>query len=381
MTEKIDEVAASFRDAFGTEPEVVASAPGRVNIIGEHIDYNDGWVLPFAIDFRTQVLLRRRDDHIIRLASGIRSGEVLTADGRNLARTGKWIDYPLGVVRELGVESGLDIYVKGDVPTGAGLSSSAALECATASGLNLLFHLGRKRVELALAAQRAENEFVGMPCGIMDQAVSMLATADHALLLDCRSLQTTQIPLNLEAADLRILVIDTRAKHALVDGGYAARRESCEQVAAALQVPALRDIDLNQLLAASSKLDETGFRRARHAVTEMERVHQCVAALEAADFNRVGELLDASHASLRDDYEVSCPELDVAQAAAVAVGALGARMVGGGFGGSAIALVHTGLIPAVKQAVREAYAASGFTPPRFFVARPAAGARAEWLAD
>lgn len=368
---------SEFTNLFGAAPEIWASAPGRVNIIGEHIDYSDGWVLPFAINYRTNILIRKRDDSLIRVASGQRAQEIFTTTLDSLRPTKKWVDYPLGVVSELKVSSGLDIYIRGEVPNGAGLSSSAALECATALAINEVFQLGHSAKELALLAQRAENNFVGMPCGIMDQAVSMLATEDHALLLDCRTLETTQIPLDLAAAGLSLLVIDTRAKHSLVDGGYAERRADCDSAVASLGIPSMREASIELLTQNHSILGAQKFNRARHAVTEMARVHAAVTALQSADFVRLGELLNQSHASLRDDYTVSCPELDVAVDTAVAVGALGARMVGGGFGGSAIALAKTSLIPQLKTAITEAYSASGFAEPRFFVATPAAGARLE----
>ncbi|MEY3407651.1 MAG: hypothetical protein RL038_712 [Actinomycetota bacterium] len=371
-----DELFGEFNRRFDAEPEVWASAPGRVNIIGEHIDYSDGWVLPFAINYRTNVLMRRNGSSEFRLASG--SGS-MTSVRVEADATGKWTDYVVGVLRELGVAAGLDIYVSGDVPNGAGLSSSAALECAVATAVNALFGFEKSAAELALVAQAAENNFVGMPCGIMDQAVSMMAIAEHALLLDCRTLDTTAVPLELGKADLILLVIDTRAKHELVDGGYAERRAACESVVQLLGIPSLREADAQLLKVNAAVLGDVRYRRARHAVTEMQRVHDAVTAMRAGDFAALGRLITASHASLRDDYEVSCAELDIAVEAAIAVGALGARMVGGGFGGSAIALVRSGLVGQVQSAVRDAYAAAGFKEPRFFVAQAADGARVEFL--
>jgi galactokinase len=286
----------------------------------------------------------------------------------------------VGVLRELDVPRGVDVYVYGEVPNGAGLSSSAALECAVAVAANALFGLGLGGVELALAAQRAENNFVGVPCGIMDQAVSMLAVADHAVLIDCRSLAVEQVPLGLAAADLALLVIDTRAHHELVDGGYAARRSACESAVSMLGVPSMREVDMRLIEVKAAVLGDERFRRSRHAVSEIARVHSAVSALQAGDWVELGRLLNQSHASLRDDYEVSCAELDVAVESAVAVGALGARMVGGGFGGSAVALVRVGLIDQVRTAVQQAYAAAGFKEPRFFAARAADGARLERVA-
>lgn len=368
-----------FEATFGVPAEVDASAPGRVNIIGEHIDYSDGWVLPFAIDYRTRVLIRRRNDDLVQIASKQRPGQILRYTATELLPINDWADYVAGVLYALDVNVGCDILVDGQVPVGAGLSSSAALECAVAIGLNQLLHLGFTGAELARAAQQAENKFVGMPCGIMDQAVSVLAEPGHAVLLDCRSLETTQIPLRLHAAGLVLLVIDTQAHHALVDGGYAARRASCEAVAARFGVAALRDASLAQLQANRSLLDDVSYRRALHALTEMDRVHEAVAALRNDDYEALGRLLTESHESLRDDYNVSCAELDTAVAAALAAGALGARMVGGGFGGSAIALLRQDQVAEVEAAVAAAFSANGFTAPRFFVAETSGGAHAELL--
>lgn len=372
-----DDLQSRFSLLFNATAEVWASAPGRVNIIGEHIDYSDGWVLPFAINYRTHVLMRRREDRMVRLASG--DGAVVEVS-LNSKPSGRWTDYVVGVLHELAVSSGVDVYIYGEVPNGAGMSSSAALECATALAANALFGLGYGGIDLALIAQRAENNFVGVPCGIMDQAVSMLAVADHAMLLDCRSLDVAHVPIDLALADLALLVIDTRAHHELVDGGYAARRAACESAVALLGVPSMREVDMSLLEVNAGVLGEERFRRARHAVSEMARVHSAISVLEAGDWLELGRLLNESHSSLRDDYEVSCAELDVAVETAVAVGALGARMVGGGFGGSAIALVRVGLIDQVRAAVLQAYAAAGFKEPRFFVAQASAGARLEQVA-
>jgi galactokinase len=265
--------------------------------------------------------------------------------------------------------------VDGDVPAGAGLSSSAALECATATALADLFGAGLDRVALAGVARRAENEVVGVPSGVMDQMVSMLGRAGHALFLDTRSLGTEQVPLPLEAAGLCLLVLDTRAGHRLVDGAYADRRGACEAAAATLGVAALRDATLEQVQAAAGELGEERFRRARHVVTENARVLEAVGLLRAGDLDRLGPLLAASHASLRDDYEVSSPELDTAVEAAVAAGAVGARMTGAGFGGSAIALAGTELAGRVGDRVRDAFAAAGFGPPAVEAVTASDGAR------
>ena len=366
----------SFQTVFGTNPDVVAAAPGRINLIGEHVDYSDGFVLPFAISNRTTVSIKKREGSKIRLASAQRQSSIFEIDIKDLTpgKEGKWERYPLGVIWALGIESGLDIYVDGKVPLGAGLSSSAALECSVATALNHLFNLGLTLKELALLTQKAENEFVGMPCGIMDQSISLMGQNGSALLLDCRDLSTKLVPIDLAANNLELLIIDTQAHHSLVDGGYAERRANCESATAKLG-KSMRDLSLAELEANKSKLTEVEYRRARHAVTEIDRVLKCVDALEAKDFHLVGQLINQSHISLRDDYNVSCPELDVAVDAALKAGALGARMVGGGFGGSAIALLQRADINQAKESIAKAFAINGFKAPRFFESLPSAGAQ------
>jgi galactokinase len=274
---------------------------------------------------------------------------------------------------------GLEILVDGQVPLGAGLSSSAALECATAVGLNSLFALDLDLPELARAAQRAENDYVGMPCGIMDQSISLMAKSGHALLLDCVDLSSEQIPLDFLTSQLQLLIIDTNVHHALVDGGYAERRRTCEAALRQIGFRSMRDLDLSQLELFGNSLDEISYKRVRHAVTEIDRVHRCVEALSAGNFEEVGRLLVQSHQSLRDDYEVSAPELNLAVDLAVANKALGARMVGGGFGGSAIALVKIDALETIKAAIESGFAKAEFQPPRFFVTTPSDGAKVELI--
>jgi galactokinase len=368
-------------------PTVIASSPGRVNLIGEHIDYNDGWVLPFAIRERTSVKVATSSEPLIRIRSKQQAGEISlsTAKVDPIHRRGDWSDYIVGTIWSLsiplGADKGLDIEVDGQVPLGAGLSSSAALECALAVALNQLFGLGHDLQTLAKSAQRAENEFVGMPCGIMDQAVSLMAKRGYALLLDCVDLSTSDVPFDLTPWGLEILVIDTMAHHELVDGGYKERRDTCHSALRQLGLNSMRELDIDRLEALSRssdpKLDALTHRRVRHAVTEIARVHEMVNALAEKDFTRVGAILDASHGSLRDDYEVSCPELDLAVESAKAAGALGARMVGGGFGGSAIALISSVKVKAAKGAIESAFQDHGWKAPRFFTATPEAGARVE----
>ena len=371
-------ISHEFHTLFGHLPEVTSEAPGRVNLIGEHIDYSEGFVLPFAIANRTHAAISRSRDGLVRISSHQRRNNIFSISISDVkpGSKGDWEKYVLGVIWSLGVTEGLNILVDGNVPAGAGLSSSAALECAVAVGLNALLGLGLSDKELARATQRAENEYVGMPCGIMDQSVSIMGQAGSALLLDCRDLSTESIPFNVADAGLELLIIDTQAHHALVDGGYAERRASCESAAAKLGVNSMRDLTMEQLLAGKDKLSEVEFIRARHAVTEISRVLATVEALKSGEFKEVGTLINQSHNSLRDDYAVSCPELDVAVEAARSAGALGSRMVGGGFGGSAIALLRVEDLDKARTAIAEAFTEKGFKKPRFFTSLPSAGASA-----
>lgn len=369
---------SDFTALFGQAPEIISEAPGRVNLIGEHVDYCDGFVMPFAISDRTYAAINRRSDRKIRIASAQRPGEIIESSLDHLSpdEVGDWERYILGVIWAFGdrITTGLDILVDGRVALGAGLSSSAALECSIAIALNQLFAVDLSLPELARLAQRSENDYVGMPCGIMDQSVSLMAQAGNALLLDCRDLSTEQIPFDLASSGLELLVIDTRAHHALVDGGYAERRASCESAAAKLGVKALRDCSISQLESSREKLTELEYMRAEHVVNDIARVHQCVEQLKRADFKSVGEILTQSHASLRDRFEISCPELDLAVASALANNSLGGRMIGGGFGGSAIALFKVAEIEPAKVAIAAAFKAAGFTEPRFFTSLPSSGA-------
>jgi galactokinase len=367
-----------FRDWFGGRPEQMWLAPGRANLIGEHTDYNQGWVLPFALDLGVTVAAGRRGDGLLAIRSHQAPGAPADLPLAALvpgAVTG-WAAYPAGVawaLREAGhpLAGGASLAIDSDLPQGAGLSSSAALECAAALALDGLHGLDLPRPQLATLAQRAENDFVGVPSGIMDQSASLLSRAGHALLLDCRTGVTADVPLDPAAAGLALLIVDTGARHALGDGRYAQRRSECEQAAARLGVGSLRDVTSP---AEVGRLDDPVLRRrARHVVTENGRVKQAVALLTGGDLAGVGALLYASHASLRDDFEVSWPEADVAVDAAMAAGALGARMMGGGFGGSALALVPAGQ-RAVGAAITAEFARRGWPPPAFFPAVPSAGA-------
>ena len=369
-------IEEKFLKTFGEEPDLVAAAPGRVNLIGEHIDYSEGFVLPFAIKDRTLAAVRKRGDSSVRIASAQRRNKIVTVDIADVkpGLKGEWERYALGVLWSMGVTSGVDIMIDGHVPLGAGLSSSAALECSVATAMNHLFDMGFNLEELARLTQKAENQYVGVPCGIMDQSVSLMATQGFALLLDCRDLSTRNIPFDVASHGLELLIIDTQAHHALTDGGYAERRASCESVAAKLRVKSMRELTMTDLDAARDQITHTEYIRARHAVGEVKRVLDCVDALSIADFAKVGELINQSHVSLRDDYTVSCPELDTAVEASLAAGAMGSRMVGGGFGGSAIALIKASQTAQTIHAVENAFADKKFKAPRFFTSLPSQGA-------
>jgi len=375
---------AVFERAFGTAPDGVWSAPGRVNLIGEHTDYNGGTCLPMALPHRTYVAFRTRTDDAVRLVSAQESTPVtLSLADVAPGTVAGWAAYVAGVAWALEQSghavSGFDAAVDSCVPYGAGLSSSAALECAVAVALDDThgFGLGDDdagRAVLAVACIRAENEIAGAPTGGMDQSASLRCQAGHALFLDTRDGSARHIPLDLAEHGLALLVMDTRAEHQLVDGQYAARRATCEAAARELGLSSLREIaDLEGALTrlASMPDAEVVARRVRHVVSEIARVQQVADLLAGDEVEAIGPLLSAAHASLRDDYEVSCAELDVAVDTAVAAGALGGRMVGGGFGGSAIALVRVEDIDRVTTAVDGAFAAEGWRSPAFLVATAA----------
>ncbi|WP_353950946.1 galactokinase [Knoellia sp. S7-12] len=370
-------LAQTFLARFDQAPEGVWSAPGRVNLIGEHTDYNGGLALPIALPHRTRCAASVRDDDLLQIHS-LQEDSFVEVRIYDVAagHPAGWTAYVAGVLwalRKAGYAvRGLNVVVDGQVPLGAGLSSSAALECSVAAAASDLFGLGlldsaEGRSVLAAACQRAENDIAGAPTGGMDQAAAMHATEKHALRLDCRDGATTQVPFDLSAHDLALLVTDTRASHALADGQYGARRDSCEKAADILGVEFLRDIDPAALDEALVQLpDDVLRRRTRHVVTEIARVDEVVDALRDGDLAEVGRLFLASHASLRDDYEVSCTELDLVVDTAVGEGALGARMTGGGFGGSAIALVAVADVERVSAAIAAAFAAAQLTAPKSF---------------
>jgi galactokinase len=380
----IDTAARGFADSFGSTPEGVWSAPGRVNLIGEHTDYNGGFVLPFAINYRTVVAVGRRPDHLIRVTSTFRPEQVRIDLGEISPGTvAGWSAYPFGVAWALTRSherrnlAGVDIFVDSRVPVGGGLSSSAALESAVACALNDLWDLEADRPELARAGQRAENTIVGAPTGIMDQFASLLGEIDSAVFLDCRTEQIQIVPLQFRNAGLELVVIDTKEHHWHAIGGYAARRASCERAAHILDVPALRDIQAADLPKIVGLLDDETFRRVRHVVTENERVLETVVTLSAYGPAAIGPQLTASHLSMRDDFEVSTPALDLAVDVALGAKALGARMTGGGFGGAAIALVRQEDTPELARSTRRAFAEARLADPDVYTVTPCIGARRE----
>ena len=375
-----DRVGAAFTEAFGGEPDGRWWAPGRVNLIGEHTDYNEGFVLPLALAQGVAAAARVVDEPVLRVRSAQHEGTVEVALGDIAPGTvDGWSAYVAGVawaLREAGHDvPGLDVLVDGDVPAGAGLSSSAALECAVAVAWNDLAGLKLSRDDLAGVTRSAENDVVGAPTGGMDQMASLHGRAGHLVFLDMRSLAAEQVPFDPPAAGLDLLVVDTHAPHAHVDGEYAERRRSCEEAARILGVPALRDVPADGLDDALSRLDdEVMRRRVRHVVTEDQRVLDTVDLLRSGRIREIGPLLTASHASMRDDFEITVPQVDVAVEEALMAGAYGARMTGGGFGGCVLALVDADSTAKVADAVAAAYAGRGFTAPDSFVARPGPGA-------
>ena len=364
-------------------------APGRANLMGEHTDYNEGFVLPFALAQGVTAAASGRDDDLLVLRSKQAPDDPVTVRLDSLAPgsvTG-WAAYPAGVAWALRAAGhavrGASLDVDSDLPAGAGVSSSAALECSVALALCSLSDAPVPRQALAAIARRAENEFVGAPTGIIDQSAALLCEQDHALLLDCGTLAATQVPFRPAAAGVSALVIDTRVTHSLVSGEYAARRGECEAAARLLGVPALGLVtDLGVLDRLTDPLLR---RRARHVITDSARARAIAAALQAAGaeggtakrkiYPFIGKLLVEGHASLRDDFEVSWREADVTVETAVAAGAYGAKMIGGGFGGSVLALVPTATAGAVRTAVTETFAARGWAPPEFLDAVPSPPAR------
>jgi galactokinase len=373
-----------FAASYARHPEGVYAAPGRVNLIGEHTDYSGGLVLPFAIDATAKLAVGRNDDDIIRVVSAQRPGPIQQFTGDDIlpgsAASRNWAGYLLGAVWALRTAGhrigGLDLALDSQVPSGAGLSSSAAVECVTTLAASAISGITLEPMEIAGIALKAENDFVGVPCGPMDQTASAAATAGNVLLFDTRSGKIEDIPFDPGTAGFSLLVVDTRVAHSLADGDYGKRRAACDEATDILHVNSLRDITVEELPAALDKLDnELLARRVRHVVTENDRVSTTVGLLRRGQIAAVGELLTTSHRSLQHDYEVSCPELDLAVDTCLAAGATGARMTGGGFGGSTIALVPTPLLGSVTRAVMYAFQQRGFAEPVPRIVNPSDGAR------
>ncbi|PAP76008.1 galactokinase [Rubrivirga marina] len=373
-------IVGAFRTRFGAAPALVARAPGRVNLIGEHTDYNDGFVMPLALEQAVWLAARPRSDRRVVLHS-LDVDEPAAFDLDDAEHEAGWAEYPKGVAWALG-EAGHDLagfegVLTSDVPRGAGLSSSAALELAVARAFAAVSGIDWDGRAMALAGQRAENGWVGVNCGVMDQMASALGEPDHAILLDCRSLATTPVPL---PAGTVALVLDTGTRRGLVDSAYNERRAACERAAEALGVPALRDVAPERLAEAEGRLDATALRRARHVVTENARVLEAAEAMRAGDPVRLGALMDQSHASLRDDYEVSSDALDAfVEAARAQPGCHGARMTGAGFGGCAVALVDADRADTVAEAAAATYRRQTGHTPATLVAHASRGASLEPL--
>lgn len=380
---------ANFQKRFGRPAQWLVAAPGRVNLIGEHTDYNDGFVLPMAIDryvviaadMSTDPTTDRAAEGMATVFSGlVDEQQAIPLDGRLDATLPNWAKYVQGTLVSMGREGvpsvGFDAVIESNVPLGGGLSSSAALEVATAT---LLEEMAGKRIDpmaKALACQQAEHEAVGVPCGIMDQFSSTLCQADHLMLLDCRNQQTEMIPLT--DPDVTVLVINSNVKHELTGGEYAERRQQCEAAAKVLGVESLRDLTTQQLEQAKPQLEELLYRRARHVVGEIDRTTRAADAIRGSDWGQVGRLMYASHDSLRDDYEVSCQELDLLVDLARELGAnrgvIGSRMTGGGFGGCTVTLVQTQAVDDVIQAITTQYQQATGIAASPFTTRPARGA-------
>jgi len=377
------EIKRRFEGRFGRAAAGLVRAPGRVNLIGEHTDYNDGFVLPIAIERETVAAFAPRGDRTVCVASLQQDGLDATIDLDSPIEPGepKWANYPKGVAAGLVARGealvGCDILFSSTVPIGGGLSSSASLELATAKALLAAAGATVDDYELALLCQKAEHDYAGTPCGIMDQAISVMGQAGRALLLDCRDGAVRQV--KFDDPDIAVLVADTQVKHDLTDGGYAARRDQCYAAAAKLGVKMLRDADEAAVAAAQAggTLEGKELMRARHVVGEIQRTLDAVTALDAGDYATFGRLMYASHASLRDDYEVSCEELDaIVEIARGCEGVYGARMTGGGFGGCAIALVRAESADAIAAAIADGYAERYGHPCPVFATRAAAGAGA-----
>jgi galactokinase len=365
---------------FKVESTLVALAPGRVNLIGEHIDYCDGFVLPLAIERYVVIAARPNDSQTARITStGEATIEIDLSKAQEIADP-KWSNYLRGVIR--GFQDlkyklpGFDASIVSSIPLGAGLSSSAALECAFATLLEGLVDAVLPLADKALLAQRAEHDFAGVPCGIMDQFASTFGMKDQLILIDCRSSEPEMVPFS--DPSLSIIVANTNVSHDLSDGGYSTRRKQTEDGLALIGKESWRDVTMEDVYAAQEKMDDRIFRRCRHVVTEIARTVQAVEAFKSCDLSNIGSLMESSHRSLRDDFEVSCDEVDLMVALAKEIGleagVLGARMTGGGFGGSTVTLCHSINAEIIARQMNDRYLALTGIEPLLFVTRPAAGA-------
>ncbi|MGR6838230.1 galactokinase [Aliivibrio wodanis] len=361
MTNLIQNVKDAFNSVLSYAPTHIVQAPGRVNLIGEHTDYNDGFVLPCAINYQTVVAAAKRDDNIVRVVSvdyGNETDEFDITQEITFQENKMWANYIRGVVKCLigrGFEfKGADISVSGNVPQGAGLSSSAALEVVIGQTFKELYNLNISQAEIALNGQQAENEFVGCNCGIMDQMVSAEGNENHAMLLDCRSLDTTAVSM---PENMSVVIINSNKKRGLVDSEYNTRREQCEEAARIFGVKALRDVSIEEFNKKAHELDEMVAKRARHVITENDRTEEAAKVLASGDMKRMAVLMAESHASMRDDFEITVKEVDaLVDIVKNVIGTEGGvRMTGGGFGGCIVALVPPVLVDEVKAAVEELY--------------------------
>lgn len=372
---------AIFRQQFTRDADITIKAPGRVNLIGEHTDYNDGFVLPCAIDYETVISCGKRDDRQIRViaADYDNQQDIFSLDAPIVPHTEyRWADYVRGVVKHLQLRDanfgGADLVISGNVPQGAGLSSSASLEVAVGQALQSLYQLPLSGVELALNGQEAENQFVGCNCGIMDQLISALGKQDHALLIDCRTLETRAVPMPAKVA---VVIINSNVKRGLVDSEYNTRRQQCETAARFFGVKALRDVDPNLFFSIQDELDPVVAKRARHVITENERTLAAADALACGDLKLMGQLMQESHISMRDDFEITVPPIDsLVDIVKSVIGEQGGvRMTGGGFGGCIVALMPTSLVEQVRATVAREYPAhSGGRTETFYVCQASQGA-------
>ena len=373
-----------FLDLYQVKPDVISSAPGRINIIGEHTDYNFGFVLPAAIDRNIQFLAKRRNDNKISVwAENFRESEIFFVHDLQVSRAKKWIDYVKGIFWVLKKEGyslgGMDAMIIGDIPLESGLSSSAALEVSVLNALNKLFHLSLSKEQIARLSQKAENEYVGVNCGLMDQFISVFGKKNTALFLDCETLKYEHVPLPLEEHGLNIVVYDSRVRRELLSSDYNKRRlesSAALKILKTFGVKSFKDVDNSLLEDKKNEMGDILFRRARHVITENQRVKDAVRFLKTGDFQKLGELLFQSHLSLRDDYEVSCPELDLLYAVGKQFGGcLGARMTGAGFGGSGIALVKEMQTEVFINKMKNESEDRQFLSPVFFKVSIDSGAR------